>query len=36
MGEFIFLGARYQITWQPSLFPVDSLDELLIPISPLL
>jgi hypothetical protein len=33
--EIIFIGVRWcQITWRPSLFPIGSLDEFLIPTGP--
>jgi hypothetical protein len=35
MGEIIIIGVRCQFTLRPFLFPIGSLDEFLIPISPL-
>jgi hypothetical protein len=32
MREMLFIGVHFQITWRPSLFLIDLLDELLIPI----
>ncbi len=34
-GRNVIFGVRCQITWRPSLFPIGSLDKLLIPIGPL-
>ncbi len=31
----MFIEVRGQINWRPSLFPIGSLDEILIPIGPL-
>jgi hypothetical protein len=36
MGEILFIGVHCQITWRPSLFPIGSLDELVMPIGPIL
>jgi hypothetical protein len=35
IGETIFIGVHCQINWRPVLFPLCSLDELLIPSDPL-
>ncbi len=34
MGEMIYIIVRCRITLRPSLFPIGSLDELLIPVGP--
>jgi hypothetical protein len=35
MGEIILVGFRFHITWRSSLFPIGSLNELLIRVGPL-
>jgi hypothetical protein len=32
MGEILFIGVCCQIIWRPSLFPIGSLEKLMIPI----
>jgi hypothetical protein len=35
LGEMLLIGVCYQITWRPSLFSIDSLDELSTLFDPL-